>query len=91
MIFSSHYGQQQNGKKKKGRRIISDFDCHVDGAVRRGAQHPIKHNQGFLRSHWMPPSGECLCRIAPAAAIVDKFGRKHITLTKNYFKLANLR
>jgi hypothetical protein len=25
------------------------------------------------RSHWMSPSGECLRRIAPTAAMVDEF------------------
>jgi hypothetical protein len=29
--------------------------------------------QGFTQSHWMPPLGECLRRIAPAAAMVDEF------------------
>jgi len=33
----------------------------------------MKHVQGFTRSNWMPPSGECLRRIAPAAVMVDKF------------------
>jgi hypothetical protein len=28
---------------------------------------------GDTRSHWMPPSGECLRRIAPTAAMVDEF------------------
>jgi hypothetical protein len=40
---------------------------------RHGAHRPIKHIHGFTRSHWMPPSGECLRRIAPAAAMVDEF------------------
>jgi hypothetical protein len=31
------------------------------------------------------PSGECSHRIAAAAAIVNEFGWKHKTLTKNYF------
>jgi hypothetical protein len=30
----------------------------------------MEHIQGFIRSHWMPPSGKCLCRITPAAAMV---------------------
>jgi hypothetical protein len=34
---------------------------------------PMEHIQGFTRSHWMPPSGECLRRIAPTAAMVDEF------------------
>jgi hypothetical protein len=33
----------------------------------------MKHNQDFTRSQWMPPSGECLHRIAAAAAMVDDF------------------
>ncbi len=42
-----------------------------DAAVRRGAHRPMEHIQGFfIWSHWMPPSGECLRRIAPTAAMV---------------------
>jgi hypothetical protein len=33
----------------------------------------MDHIRGFTRSHWMQPSGECLHRIAPAAAMVDEF------------------
>jgi hypothetical protein len=33
----------------------------------------MDHIRGFTRSHWMQPSGECLRRIAPAAAMVDEF------------------
>jgi hypothetical protein len=33
----------------------------------------MEHIQGFTRSHWMPPSGKCLRRIAAAAAMVDDF------------------
>jgi hypothetical protein len=29
---------------------------------------------GFTRSHWMLPSGECLHRIAAAAALVNEDG-----------------
>jgi hypothetical protein len=65
--------QQQIGNNKKCRRIAGDFDCHADAVVRRGAHRPIEHIQGFTRSHWMPPSGECLHRIVPAAAMVDGF------------------
>jgi hypothetical protein len=34
----------------------------------------MKHNQGFTRSQWIPPLGECSHRIAAAAATVDDFG-----------------
>jgi hypothetical protein len=33
----------------------------------------MKHIRGFTRSLWMPPSGECLRRIAPAAAMAKEF------------------
>ena len=33
----------------------------------------IEHIKGFAQIHWMPPSVDCLRRIAPAAAMVDKF------------------
>jgi hypothetical protein len=45
----------------------------------------MKHNQGFTRSQWMLPSGQCWNHITTAAAMVNDFGRKHKTLTKNYF------
>jgi hypothetical protein len=44
----------------------------------------MEHIPGFTRSHWMPPLGTCLHRIAAAAAMVDDFGQKHKTLTKIY-------
>ena len=73
MLFSYVSVQEQISNNKKFRRITGNFDCHVDAAVRRGTHRPIEHIQGFTRSHWMLPSGECLRRIAPAAAMVDKF------------------
>ena len=73
MLISYGYGQQQIGDNKKCRRIADDFDCHRDAEVRRGAHCPIQHVQGFTQSHWMPPLGECLRRIALAAVMVDEF------------------
>ena len=66
-------GQQQNRRDKKCRQINDDFGGHGDAAVRCGMQHPMEHIQSFIRSHWMPLSGKCLRRIAPTAAMVDKF------------------
>ena len=34
-----------------------------------GAYHPMQHDQGFTKSHWTPPSGDYLLRIALAAAM----------------------
>jgi hypothetical protein len=42
----------------------------------------IEHAQGFTGSHWMPPSGKCLCPIAPVAAMVNKF----VETTQNTIK-----
>jgi hypothetical protein len=66
-------GNNEISDNEKCRRIAGDFDCHADMAVRRGAHPPMEHVQGFTGSHWMPPSGKCLRRIAPAAAMVSKF------------------
>jgi hypothetical protein len=87
MVFSLWCGQQKNRRNKKCMQINADFDDHADAAVLvlLGAHRLMKHIQGFTRSHCLPPSGECLHRIAAAAAMVDDFGRKHKTLTKNNF------
>jgi len=75
ITWSLAYGcdQQRNRQDKKCRQIDDDFGGHGDAVVRRGAHRPMEHIQGFTRSHWMPPSGECLRRIAPTAAMVDEF------------------
>ena len=49
------------------------FRLHADAAVQRGLHHLLEHGHGFTRSHWMPSLGKCLCRIATAAIMVDKF------------------
>jgi hypothetical protein len=67
MLFSYGRRQQRIDSNNKCRRITGNFDCRIDAAVRRG------NVQGFTRSHWMPPSVECLHCIAPAAAMVNKF------------------
>ena len=85
MLCSYRSGRQQIDGNKKCRRIDGNFDCHGHAGVQCGAHRPMEHIWGFTRSHWMPPSVQCLRRIAPAAAMVDDFGRKHKTLTKNYF------
>jgi hypothetical protein len=33
----------------------------------------MEHIKGFTQSHWMPPLVDCLCRIAPVAAMVNEF------------------
>ena len=73
---------------KKNISNAGNFNGHADTAVRCGAHRPMEHIRGFMWSHYMPPSGECLCRIAPAAAMVDDFEWNKNTLTKHNFYLA---
>ena len=73
MLFSYGSGRQRIDSNKKCRQIDGNFDGYGDAAVQRGAHRPMEHIQGFTRSHWMPPLGECLRRIAPAAAMVKEF------------------
>jgi hypothetical protein len=89
MLFSYHgSGQQRINDNEKCRQIARDFDCHADAAVQRRAHLPMEHIRGFTRSHWMQPSGECLRRIAPAAAMVDEFVETTQNTNKKLF-LAN--
>jgi hypothetical protein len=75
-------GNNESMTTKNIGRIAGDFDCHAEVAVRRGAHRLMEHVQGFTRSHWMPPSVECSHRIAPAAAMVNKF----VETTQNNIK-----
>jgi hypothetical protein len=58
---------------KKCRQIDNNFDRHATRVIWRDAHRPMERIRGFMRSHSMPSSGECLRRIAPAAAMVDDF------------------
>jgi hypothetical protein len=49
------------------------FDGHDNAPVRCQAHQPMQHVQGYLRSHWKPPSGDYLSRIAPAVTMVIDF------------------
>jgi hypothetical protein len=73
MLFSYDSGRKRIDGNKQCRQIDGNFYCHGDAAVRRGAHRPIEHVQGITQSHWMPPSVDCSHRIAPAAAMVNKF------------------
>jgi hypothetical protein len=47
---------------------VDHFDGHGGAPVRYEVHRPMQHDQGFTGSHWTPPSGDYLLRIAPAAA-----------------------
>jgi hypothetical protein len=72
-------GNNESTTTKKCKRIAGNFDCHADAAIQCGSHRPMEHVQGFTGSHWMPPLGKCLRRIAPAAAMVNKF----VEITQN--------
>ena len=88
MLFSYVSGQQRIGNNQKCSQIAGDFDCNAD-AVRRGVHRLIEHIQGFTRSHWMPPSGECLRCIAPAAVMVNKFVETTLNTNKTQLLPSN--
>ena len=58
---------------KKYTSITGNFGHHADAAVQCRVHCPMEHIPGFTTSQWMLPLGECLHRIAPAAAMVDEF------------------
>ena len=70
IVFSYCYGRQRNQQQQQYTSNAGNFDCHVDAVVQCGAHRPMELIPGFTRSHWMPPSSECLHRIATAAAMV---------------------
>jgi hypothetical protein len=63
----------------KRSKLAGNFDNHATRLIWRESHCPMKRIRGFTRSHWMPSSGECPCRIAPAAAMVIVVG-----LSKNH-------
>jgi hypothetical protein len=70
---------------KKCRESAGDFDHHADAAVGCGAHRPIEHIPGFTKSHWMLPLDKCLCRIIPAAAMVDEYVENTQNTNKKLF------
>jgi hypothetical protein len=66
-------GKHRINDYKKCSQINDNFDDRAAGGIWRDAHCPIKRIFGFMQSHYMPPSGKCTRRIAPAAAMVDDF------------------
>ena len=48
--------------------ITGHFDGRAKALKRFMQHHPMQHDQGFHKSHWMPPSGDYSLCIASAAA-----------------------
>jgi hypothetical protein len=53
------------------------FDDHAGAAMQYDVHLSMEEVHGFTRSHWMPPLGKYLHRIAPVATMVINFGSKH--------------
>ena len=66
-------GDNKIANNKKYTSNTGNFNCHADAVVQCELLRPMDHIPGFTRSQWMLPLGDCLHRIAPAAAIVNKF------------------
>jgi hypothetical protein len=56
------------------------FDGHGSVPEQYRRHCPLRHVQGYSRSHWMPPSVNYSLRIAPAAA---RATGKQTTINKN--------
>jgi hypothetical protein len=48
--------------------VVANFEGLVDFPERYRRHRPMRHAQGYYRSHWMLASGNYSLRIAPAAA-----------------------
>jgi hypothetical protein len=49
--------------------ITAHFEDLADAPEQYRQHHLMQHVQGYPGSHWTPPSGNYLLRIAPAAAM----------------------
>ncbi len=58
-------------------------------AIRMRRYDAGEHIHGFTWSHWTPPLGKCLRRIAPAAVMVDKFVETTLNTNKTNFLPSN--
>ena len=82
-------GQQRIDDNKNCRQLAGNFDCHADALVRHGAHCLMEHIQGFIQSHWMPPTSKCLRRITPAATMVDEFVETTLNTNKTQLLASN--
>jgi hypothetical protein len=48
--------------------IVAHFEGLADASEQYRQHRLMRHVQGYLGSHWMPPLGNYLLRITPAAA-----------------------
>jgi hypothetical protein len=63
--------------------IAANFEGLADAPERYRWHRKMRHIQGYYGSHWTPASGDCLLRIAPAAARATGI---HTTINKHTCK-----
>jgi len=62
--------------------VAGRFDSHAEALKQYMRHQPMQHDQGYIGSHWTPPSGDYSFRIASAAAraTINKTMMQHATL-----------
>ena len=68
MVLSYDCQAKKAAATNKCTSVVGHFDGHGGVPVPYGAHRLMQHDQGFIGSHWMPPLGNYLLRIAPTAA-----------------------
>ena len=68
IVLSYEYSNQKKAAANKCTSVAGHFDGHGGAPVRYGAHLPMQHDQGFTKSHWMPPSGNYSLHFTQAAA-----------------------
>jgi hypothetical protein len=56
--------------------VAGHFDGHAEALKGYMWHRLMQHVQGYSQSHWMPPSGNYLLSIAPAASRVTEHKSK---------------
>jgi len=83
-VGDNEIGDDKNEGKSLAISIAMAMQRYNAGRIARG-----EHVQGITGSHCMPPSGKCLCRIAPAAAMVNEFVETTQNTNKTQFLASN--
>jgi hypothetical protein len=90
MVFNLGYVQTTNRRRQKMQANHWQLQSPCGCGDAMGAHCPMEHIQGFTRSYWVLPLGECLRRIAPAAVMVDEFVENTKNTNKKLFSASNL-
>ena len=70
IVLSYDYSNRNRWQRRTNASVAGHFDGHGGAPVPYGAHLLMQHDQGLAGSHWTPPLGNFLLRIAPVAARV---------------------